>query len=209
MKSFAKNFMLLLAVISIISLGCASNKKTVAEEQKPTERAAKNTKTAQESAITKSTVQDKTMDEMVKKYSIAKQVDKGARAAPDFTLQDINYDMYSLSSYKGQQPVLLFFWQSQCDYCKTEMVMLHNRYPQLVKDGLELLAIDVGESMDTVSDFIRNRGIGFKVLVDTDTSVANSYRTIGVPTYILVDINGNIVFQDNTFPDAYKELVAK
>lgn len=232
MKSFAKKLVLVFALLSFLSLGCASAKKTVAKGQKPAESAAKdskatqvavNTKEAgkpaaqdtktvktdtQVSAVTKSTAQDKVMDEMIKKYSTPKQVDSGPRAAPDFNLQDINYDTYRLSSYKGQQPVLLFFWATWCDYCKSEVLMLHNRYPQLVQDGLEVLAIDTGESMEKVSDFIRDRGIGLKVLVDTDTSVAVSYRSMGVPTYVLVDINGNIVFQDNIFPDAYKSLLS-
>ena len=89
------------------------------------------------------------------------------------------------------------------------MRQLHNRYPTLVNNGLEVLAIDVGEQTSQVDDFIKGSGIspGFKVLVDTDTTVSNSYQVVGVPTYILVSTEGYIIFQDNEFPDNYSDLI--
>lgn len=221
-------FVFLASVFLVLGFGCASGKKAVAKEATPT---AKNTTiakttaktkettkpvaqasgTGQESAVTKSTAQDKEIDELMKKYSTTSgEAPKTAakRAAVNFKLQDVNYDMYSLSDYKDKQPVLLFFWTTWCPYCQSELLMLHGRYPKLVQDGLEVFAINVGESMDTVTAYTRNFGLGYKVLLDQDTSVANSYKAVGVPTFVLVNQEGNVVFQDNIFPDQYQALLA-
>lgn len=130
--------------------------------------------------------------------------------APDFQLQDIHQDVISLSNYKDKESVLLFFWTTWCPFCQKELRILNDRYAGLLQDGLEVLAINVGEFPDTVENFIRNYYLAYRVLLDKDTSVARAYEIIGVPTYILINKQGYIVFKDNYFPQGgYKELVSK
>lgn len=136
--------------------------------------------------------------------------DKKPLSAPDFQLQDIHQDMVDFVDYKERQPVLLFFWTTWCPYCEKELTILNDRYAGLVKDGVEVLAIDVGEDADTVINFTKNYYLAYRVLMDRDTSVSRSYQVAGVPTYVLVNKNGKIIFQDNYFPQAeYKKLIAK
>ena len=130
--------------------------------------------------------------------------------APDFELVDIYQDTYTLSSYKNQQSVLLFFWTTWCPYCRRELNVLNNMYATLSKDGIEVLAINIGEVPSRVESFVKDYYLAYRVLLDKDTSVSNSYGVIGVPTYALIDRSGNIVFQDNFFPrQEYKDLIAK
>lgn len=140
--------------------------------------------------------------------SLAFGQDNKMTAAPDFELQDIHQDMVKFSDYNGKQPVLLFFWATWCPYCEKELTVLRDRYAGLKKDGVEAIAIDVGETADVVIAFTQNYFLPYRVLMDKDTSVSRSYGVVGVPTYVLVDTNGNIVFQDNYFPQAeYKKLL--
>lgn len=129
--------------------------------------------------------------------------------APDFQLQDTRQDVIKLSSYKDEQPVVLFFWTTWCPFCQKELRILNERYAGLVQDGFEVLAINVGESPDSVENFIRSYYLAYRVLLDKDTAVAKAYEIIGVPTYILINEEGNIVFKDNYFPQQYKEFVSK
>ena len=222
MRGHSKNAVFLFLLFSFLLFGCSSANKKVAREQNPaqanvlTPSPVKDTKPAepqvQKNDEAKSSMENKAIDDLIKKYSnktaSAQNSNKNVRFAPDFDLQDIFFDEYKLSNYKGKQPVILFFWTTMCPYCKQELREMHNRYPKIVKDGLELLAIDVGEEIEKVSAYVRNFNFGFKVLVDTDTSVSTAYRVIGVPTFVLVDINGNILFQDNSFPESYKALLS-
>ncbi|MFA5410390.1 MAG: redoxin domain-containing protein [Candidatus Omnitrophota bacterium] len=130
--------------------------------------------------------------------------------APDFKLQDTYQDIVALKDYKGEQPVLLFFWTTWCPFCERELSVLNNAYQNLVKDGIELLAINAGELPDTVTNFIQDFNLAYRVLLDRDTGISSAYGVVGVPTYVLVDKAGNIVFKDNYFPQReYKALLAK
>lgn len=125
--------------------------------------------------------------------------------AADFTLQDINQDMFSLSSLQGKKPVLLFFWTTWCPFCQKELQVLNDMYPKLYKDGLEVWSVDVGEMPDKVRDHISGMRLSYRVLLDKDTAVSNSFKLVGVPTYVLVDKDGQVVFQDNFLPTDYKD----
>ena len=141
----------------------------------------------------------------------AKEPDKkGAGLAADFKLQDLNQETFSLSKYKDKQPVVLFFWTTWCPFCQIEIKNLKNIYPQLVKEGWELFAIDVGESIRKVDNAVKSLALNFKVLLDEDGSTSNSYEIMGVPTYVIVDSKGRIVFKDHYFPkEEYKKLASE
>jgi cytochrome c biogenesis protein CcmG/thiol:disulfide interchange protein DsbE len=130
--------------------------------------------------------------------------------APDFKLQDIYQNTYKLSNYRNKQPVLLFFWATWCPFCQKELRVLNQNYAELAEDGLEILAINVGELPDTVSSFVQSYHLAYRVLLDKDESVALSYLVMGIPSYVLIDEKGYIVFEDNYLPyKEYKDLVSK
>jgi peroxiredoxin len=222
MKGYAKNVVFLFSLFSFLLFGCSSTNNKVAWEQSQAQADVENAvpvkdtnpveAQVQQKDEAKSSIEDKAIDDLIKKYSnktaSTQNSNKNVRIAPDFDLQDIFFDEYKLSNYKGKQPVILFFWATWCPYCKQELLMVHNRYPKLVKDGVEVFAVNVGEEIEKVSAFIRNLNLGLKVLADTDSSVSTSYRVIGVPTFVLVDTDGNILFQDNSFPEGYKAILS-
>lgn len=134
-------------------------------------------------------------------------VAKEPALAPDFKLQDIYQDIYTLSSYKDKQPIILFFWTTWCPLCAKELRILNQMYAGLTEDGAEVLAINIGELPDRVSNFVRDYHLAYRVLLDKDTTVAFSYGLIGVPTYVFIDKKGYIRFKDNYFSRVkYKDL---
>ncbi|MFA4842217.1 MAG: TlpA disulfide reductase family protein [Candidatus Omnitrophota bacterium] len=137
------------------------------------------------------------------------QESKNKLPVPDFQLQDLVGETVSLSDYKGKQPVLLFFWTTWCPFCRKELKVLNEKHASLTRDGLEVLAIDIGEPWEKVDNFVKSFGLNFLVLLDKDTNTAEAYDIVGVPTFVLVDKKGNIVFKDNFFPARYKDLLPK
>jgi peroxiredoxin len=129
--------------------------------------------------------------------------------AANFKLRDINNIEVSLSDFIGKQPVLLFFWTTWCPYCVEALGNLNPRYLQLKQDGCEVLAVNLGESADKVSKYVKKYNPFFKVLVDRDKSVAYAYDVLGVPTYILINKRGEIAAQTHSFPDDYKGLISQ
>jgi peroxiredoxin len=143
-------------------------------------------------------------------YAQAKESLPSLGKAPDFSLQDVYLNNYKLSAYKKKMPVLLFFWTTWCPFCQKELMVLNSQLSLLTDAGIEALSINVGEDTNKVQAYSRNNNISLKVLLDTDTGVSRSYGVAGVPTYVLIDKEGNIVFKDNSFPEKeYKVLVGK
>lgn len=129
--------------------------------------------------------------------------------AVNFRLTDLNNQKVSLSDLKGK-PVILFFWTTWCPFCREELKVLNNMYRKIQGDGIELLAVNVGEEAAKVKGFAEKNFLTYRILVDKDRSVAHSYKVLGVPTYVLINNKANIVSSSHFFPrEEYKYLTAE
>ncbi len=111
--------------------------------------------------------------------------------APDFTLDSLNGDAVTLSDLEGPL-VMLDFWATWCGLCVeglSHFQQLHERY---ASQGVVVLAINVGEIRDEVSDFMNDHDYTFTVLLDTDDSVKDTYGVWGIPHMVIVDREGEI-----------------
>jgi cytochrome c biogenesis protein CcmG/thiol:disulfide interchange protein DsbE len=133
-----------------------------------------------------------------------------SQVAPNFKLQDIYGNTVVLSNYKDKQTVLLLFWTTWCPFCRKQLKLVNEKYAELASDGTEVLAINIGEPVDRVADFVKSYNLTFRVLLDEHTNVAEAYELLGIPTYIIIDKKGYIRYKDYTFPaEKYKELILK
>jgi peroxiredoxin len=124
------------------------------------------------------------------------------------SLYDMDGQEVRLSDYKGK-PVVLWFWTTWCPYCRRAIPELNNIYPQLKLEGIQLLAVNVDESREKIMKFTDSYPIDFDILQDKDGQCAYSFGVLGLPTYILIDREGNLRFKHNYFPNkAYKKLLS-
>ena len=124
------------------------------------------------------------------------------KEAPDFTLRDLNQQQVELASFRGKKPVVLFFWTTWCPYCLRELKSLNSMTQQLNKDGIELLAINSGESAQKVSRLVKSYGITYPIYLDENSAVTDRYGVYGVPTFFVIDTKGFIRSAGNAFPYA-------
>jgi peroxiredoxin len=137
--------------------------------------------------------------------AIAKAAEK--TAAPSFSLQGIQGKTVGLADFKGQG-VLLFFFTTWCPYCREKFPMLKEKDQASAAEGFKLIVIDAGESRDKVASFAEKMGVSFDILLDQDTTVSSEYGVVGVPTFFLINKEGQIVFQGNELPNNYKTLLS-
>lgn len=132
-------------------------------------------------------------------------------AAKNFSLRDLNNIEHTLDSYLGKKNIILFFWTTWCPYCRREILVLNDMYMELVKNNFEVISVNVGETVYKVDNFFkRNKKADFIVLLDEDTSVSEDYDIFGIPTFVLIDKQGNQISKDNQFPRAeYNRLISK
>ena len=114
-----------------------------------------------------------------------------AMPAPDFSLKDLQGKTFTLSKYSGK-PVLLFFGTTWCPSCRAEIPAYKEIYATYSPKGLEVVYIDIGESLKRVARFAKTNSLPYRVLLDQDGDVADRYGIIGVPTLIIIDKDRNI-----------------
>jgi thiol-disulfide isomerase/thioredoxin len=116
------------------------------------------------------------------------------KAAPAFTLTDLDGKKVSLSDYKGR-PVLVNFWATWCGPCKVEMPWFEEFHKQYAAQGFEILGLtdDVDAGKDTITKVAHKIGVSYPILL-TDGKVQTSYGGLDVlPMSFYVDRNGVVV----------------
>ena len=113
-------------------------------------------------------------------------------AAPDFSLPDVDGQVHKLSEYQDSI-VILHFWVDYCANCRSEFPKMETIYKKLKADGLEIVAVNVGQSKEHVVSFQTDFGITFPMLMDSTYEVAKTYQTMGFPISFIINHDGKIV----------------
>ncbi|RFU67799.1 thiol-disulfide oxidoreductase ResA [Peribacillus saganii] len=112
--------------------------------------------------------------------------------APDFVLTDMNGQKHKLSDYRGQG-VFLNFWGTWCKPCEKEMPYMADQYKVYKDQGVQILAVNVGESEFAVQSFIDKHNLNFPVLIDAKDEVQSAYQVNPLPVTFLIDKEGKVV----------------
>ena len=109
-----------------------------------------------------------------------------------FSLPMLTGGIAALSDFKGRI-VILNFWATWCPPCRAEMPSMEKLYNRFKDQGLEILAVDIGEDESTVRRFINSSKYTFPVLLDTNNRISNAYGIEAIPTSYILDREGKII----------------
>lgn len=124
--------------------------------------------------------------------------------APDFSLQTVSGKTVALNQLKGKG-IILFFFTTWCPYCREKIPMLSKNYSTYQSQNIELVPVNVGESLPKVNAFLAKHEVPFDVLLDSATKVSGAYGVMGVPTFVLISKDGRVVYMDNDLPSNYAD----
>lgn len=97
--------------------------------------------------------------------------------------------------------VVYDFWATWCGPCHLQAEILHEMYPDHRGDGVEFVAISVGEPEEIVREFLAEKPYPYPVLVDPEDSMSVRLRILGLPTLIVTDREGRVVFRATGISD--------
>jgi peroxiredoxin Q/BCP len=98
--------------------------------------------------------------------------------APDFTLEDSKGISYTLSSYQGQFPVVVYFYpKANTPGCTTEACGIRDDYVKFEENGIKIFGISV-DSKEDIQAFIKDHNLNFPLLSDANKEVANKYGVL-------------------------------
>ena len=108
------------------------------------------------------------------------------RQAPALKLAVLGGGMLDLADLRGRV-VLVNFWTTWCPPCVEEIPSLQRLHERLNAKGLEILAVDVGESEATLRAFLADKPIDFPVLMDGAGEALRRWGVYAFPTTLILD----------------------
>lgn len=137
-----------------------------------------------------------------------------ADAAPDFTLASNTGDNVRLAEQRGKV-VMLNFWASWCGPCRKEMPLLDAMYQRYSAAGFVLYGVNVEEDNTDAKKLIKELGVTFPILYDTESKASSLYNVDAMPTTVVIDKKGQIRFvnrgykagDENKYRDQIRELI--
>lgn len=116
--------------------------------------------------------------------------------APVIELNDMDDESVKLEDLKGKT-VVVNFWATWCPPCRREMGSLERFYQATKDKNVEVLAVDIGEDEDAIFAFLGelDPSPNFKILLNEDGSLMQSWKVRGLPTTFIINPEGEIVYR--------------
>jgi peroxiredoxin len=114
--------------------------------------------------------------------------------APDFTLADTYGDNVTLTELRDE-PVLLYFWATGCQYCVEQNVRIQEFYENF-GDTMTVLAVNIGDDPQLINAYLAERGLTFPCVVATG-AMQTAYGANSVPNALVIDPAGVVTFNDH------------
>lgn len=118
-----------------------------------------------------------------------------ASEAPNFTLENLEGELFTLSDYVGEGPIVISFWATWCTPCKKELPHLQALTNNYNDDGLTLITIaeDAPKTQPKVRPYIKSKKFTFPVLLDPDNEILHLFQGSALPYQVIIDNDGNIL----------------
>lgn len=115
--------------------------------------------------------------------------------APNAVGLDLNGDSLALSDFAGEV-VVLNVWASWCAPCRAEAGALEEVALQFDGKGVQFIGLNTRDSQAAAQAFIRNYGVTYPSLVDTDGRIQllfnDSLPPQAIPSTIVIDQRGRV-----------------
>jgi thiol-disulfide isomerase/thioredoxin len=100
---------------------------------------------------------------------------------------------WTLASARGQV-VLLNFWASWCEPCRSEMPTLALLATRFEKRGLQVVTVNFRETDAALRRYTEAAPLGLPILRDRDGAAATAWKVRTFPSTFAIDRRGAVVF---------------
>ena len=129
--------------------------------------------------------------------------------AKSFTLKTVGGGKVSLDQYRNGKKAIVFFWATWCPHCREAIIGLNRSKKELEAKDIKVVLVDIGEAEAEVKRYVDSRKVEYDVFLDHDSSVAEAYGIIGVPTFYLINKQGVIQDVQHGLPENYEEILSR
>lgn len=117
------------------------------------------------------------------------------RSLPDNVFKDRAGQEFSLSDYRGRL-TLIDFWADWCKPCVASFPKLKAMREEYGSDRFEIIGFNTNEVRKDMDTFLSNNNYDWpQTYVGATHNVIYDWMVDGLPTYILIDENGTIIYR--------------
>jgi thiol-disulfide isomerase/thioredoxin len=120
------------------------------------------------------------------------------RVAPDFDLDTLEGGRFRLSEAIGKKVVLLNFFATWCEPCRSEIPELKRFSDSVQKEPFVIVFVDAGEEAPPVRKFVSDFGLASPVGIDHARKIQRLYGVTAYPTNVLIGADGRVQFYEAT-----------
>ncbi len=122
-------------------------------------------------------------------------ISKG-QTPPDFIIKTIDGKEIRLSEFKGNKPVLLYFWASWCPYCKQDLGIAKDIFPNYAdKAAFIAIDLDLNENADLIRKYKEKMGLRNIEFAEGNKRILSDYSIIYTTTKYAIGKNGEIIYK--------------
>lgn len=119
---------------------------------------------------------------------------------PSFELTAASGEPVDSASFRGRV-VLYEFWATWCTPCHVQVEILKSIYPRARAAGVEFVAVAAGEPVEIVREFLAKSPYPYPSLLDPEEKLSTALQVLGLPTLVVVDRDGGIVWRQTGLTD--------
>ena len=108
-----------------------------------------------------------------------------------FQLTDLDGRPLRLEDYRGKA-VWVVFWASWCPPCQAETPVLRDVYDEYRARGLELIAVEIQETVDVGQRYAASYELNYTIGADVSGHVFRAWRGYALPTHFFIGPEGTI-----------------
>ena len=127
--------------------------------------------------------------------------------SPDFSATDLQGRPITLSELLDSKVVVLDFWAIWCGPCLMALPGLQEIHEEFSGQGVEILAVNLGEDPEQIQAFLDENGYTFPVVADQDLTIGGLFGVGGIPAQVVVNRDGRVEsIQVGYFPGIKESL---
>jgi len=141
--------------------------------------------------------------------SIGVTAQNDGRKIPSVEIKNMDSSPFNTGDIQNDgKPIIISFWATWCSPCKRELNTIAEDYVDWQDEtGVKLIAISIDDArnMQKVKPYVDGQSWDYEVYLDPNADFKRAMNVNNVPHTFLIDGEGNIVWQHNSYQPGDEE----
>ena len=130
---------------------------------------------------------------------------------PSFELRDLENQWTTYQEVKGENLTVIDFWATWCQPCLRSIPEINNLYINFQDRGVNFIGISIDgpRNQSKLKPYVKSLGITYKILRDVNSEVMADMNITVVPTLLILNKDGDILFLHEGYRPGDEQLIKK